>query len=239
MSHYTWSRSFNYTGTYYNINAKEAYGPNDNTRSHVFLLAGIFELPFGKGRTFLNSANKAVDAVLGGWQMNTVWQLQSGLPFTPSYRDCGQDQDVGLCRPDLVGDWRSDNPNRVNWFKVASAPLTSGVALFPSNPLAIAKAAGTADGPWRRPATGTFGNTGRNRLLGPGLSQVDMSFFKNFAITERFKAQFRAESYNFGNHMNFANPSTCVDCPGSAGKITGLFRLSTPRQWQFGLRLEY
>jgi hypothetical protein len=80
---------------------------------------------------------------------------------------------------------------------------------------------------------------GRNRLLGPGFSQLDMSFFKKFSITERVKAQFRAESFNFANHMNLANPNTCVDCPGSAGRITGLFRLATPRQWQFGLRLEY
>jgi len=39
--------------------------------------------------------------------------------------------------------------------------------------------------------------------------------------------------------MNLANPNTCVDCPGSAGKITGPFQLVTPRQWQFGLRLEF
>jgi len=51
--------------------------------------------------------------------------------------------------------------------------------------------------------------------------------------------QFRAESFNFANHMNLANPNTCVDCPGSAGKITGPFQLVTPRQWQFGLRLEF
>ena len=224
MSHYTWSRSFNYTNTYYNIDAKLAYGPNDNTRSHVFLLAGVYELPFGKGRRFLSDANKGVDLILGGWQMNTVWQAQSGLPFTPTYRDCNADRDTGWCRPDLVGDWQVSDPNRNGWFAVTSAALTAN---------------GQTDGPWRRPARGTFGNVGRNRLLGPGLSQWDMSFFKTFAITERFKAQFRAESFNFANHMNLANPNTCVDCPGSAGKITGLYRLSNPRQWQFGLRLEY
>lgn len=224
LSHYTWSRSFNYTNTYYNIDATQAYGPNDNTRSHVFLASGIYELPFGKGKMFLNSAPKAVDYIVSGWQMNTVWQLQSGLPFTPTYRDCNADRDTGWCRPDLVGDWRASNPNRNGWFVTTSAPLTAN---------------GQTDGPWRRPAKGTFGSVGRNRLVGPGFSQWDMSFFKNFAITERVKAQFRAESFNFANHMNFANPSACVDCPGSAGKITSLFRLATPRQWQFGLRLEY
>jgi hypothetical protein len=224
MSHYTWSRSFNYTNTYYNIDAKEAYGPNDNTRSHVFFLSGIYELPFGKGKKYLSGANKAADFIVGGWQMNTIYQWQSGLPFTPTYRDCNADRDTGWCRPDLVGDWRADNPSRDAWFKITSAPLTAN---------------GQIDGPWRRPARGVFGNVGRNRLLGPSYSQWDMSFFKSFAITERIKAQFRAESYNFANHMNLANPNTCVDCPGSAGKITGLYRLATPRQWQFGLRLEF
>ena len=52
LSHYTWSRAFNYTNTYYNIDANLAYGPNDNHRSHVFTLSGVWELPFGKGRKY-------------------------------------------------------------------------------------------------------------------------------------------------------------------------------------------
>jgi carboxypeptidase family protein len=227
LSHYTWSRSFNYTNTYYNIDATQAYGPNDNTRSHVFLFSGIYELPFGKGRRFLAGGNKALDFIVGGWQMNTIFQWQSGLPFTPTYLNCNADRDTGWCRPDVVGDWRLDNPTRNAWFKTTSVPLAVN---------------GQVDGPWRRPAAGTFGNVGRNSLLGPSFSQWDMSFFKSFAITERFKAQFRAESYNFANKTNLANPTgngACVDCPGAAGTITGLYRLATPRQWQFGLRLEF
>ena len=50
MSHYTWSRAFNYTNTYYNIDRRLAYGPNDNHRRHVFNLNGVWELPFGSGR---------------------------------------------------------------------------------------------------------------------------------------------------------------------------------------------
>jgi hypothetical protein len=224
MSHYTWSRSFNYDGTYYNIDATQAYGPNPQTRSHVFLFTGIFEVPVGKGKRLLGNAPKVVDAVLGGWQINTVWQAQSGLPFTPSYRDCNADRDTGWCRPDLVGDWHLDNPSRNQWFKVTSVALTAN---------------GQTDGPWRRPQRGQFGSVGKNRLLGPGLSLWDMSFFKNFTITERVKAQFRAESFNFANHINLNNPSTCVDCPGSAGRITSMLGSATPRQWQFALRLEY
>jgi hypothetical protein len=66
-----------------------------------------------------------------------------------------------------------------------------------------------------------------------------MSFFKHFAITNGLRAQFRAEAFNLLNHVNLANPNPCVDCPGTAGRITNIFQLATMRQWQFGLRFEF
>jgi hypothetical protein len=231
LSHYVWSRSFHYTNTYYNIDAKLAYGPNDNHRSHAFTFGGVYELPFGKGRKHLSNAGRGLDLIVGGWQLNTVYRWQSGLPFTPSYRDCNADRDTGWCRPDLVGDYKLDNPTRTAWF--VTTPLAADGRATPLT------ANGQTLGPWRRPARGVFGNVGRNRLLGPSFAQWDMSFYKSFAITEKFKAQFRAESFNFDNRVNLANPNTCVDCPGTAGLITNIFQLATMRQWQFGLRLEY
>ena len=231
LAHYTWSRAFNYTNTYYNQDATQAYGPNDNHRSHVFTIGAVYELPFGKGRKYLSGVNRGVDLLVGGWQMNTVFTWQSGLPFTPSYRDCNADRDTGWCRPDLVGEWQSNNPTRDAWF--VTTPLGADGRVTPLT------ANGQVLGPWGRPQRAVFGNVGRNRLLGPSFSQWDMSFFKTFAITEKFKAQFRAESFNFANHVNLANPNACVDCPGTAGTITNIFQLATMRQWQFGLRLEY
>lgn len=231
LTHYTWSRSFHYTNTYYNIDAREAYGPNDNHRSHVFTLAGVWEVPFGKGRKFLSDAGKAVDAVLGGWQLSTVYSLQSGLPFTPSYRDCNADRDTGWCRPDLVGDWKPSNPDRNQWF--ITTPLAANGQVTPLT------ANGQVLGPWGRPQRGRFGSVGRNRLLGPSFQQFDASLSKTFSITERFKAQFRAEMFNVPNQVNLANPNACVDCPGTAGRITNIFQLATMRQMQFGLRLSY
>lgn len=231
LTHYTWSRSFHYTNTYYNIDAKQAYGPNDNHRSHVFTLASVAELPFGKGRKFLGNINKAADTVLGGWQFNVVYSLQSGLPFTPSYRDCNADRDTGWCRPDLVGNWKPDNPDRNQWF--ITTPLAANGQVTPLT------ANGQVLGPWGRPQRGSFGSVGRNRLLGPKFQQFDASLQKTFSITERFKAQFRAEMFNLPNYVNLANPNACVDCPGTAGRITNIFQLATMRQMQFGLRLSY
>ncbi|MDX2041095.1 MAG: TonB-dependent receptor [Acidobacteriota bacterium] len=230
LTHYVWSRSFHYTGTYYNIDATQAYGPNDNHRSHVYTLANVMELPFGKGRKFLSGAGKAVDTVIGGWQMNVIYSWQSGLPFTPSYRDCNADRDTGWCRPDLVGDWKPDNPTAAQWF-ITTAQGGSTITPLTTN--------GQTIGPWRRPQRGTFGSVGRNRLLGPSFQQFDMSLQKTFSITERFKAQFRAEMFNVPNKVNLANPNACVDCPGTAGRITNIFQLATMRQMQFGLRLSY
>jgi hypothetical protein len=63
--------------------------------------------------------------------------------------------------------------------------------------------------------------------------------FKTFPITERVRTQFRAEVYNLLNKVNLAQPNTCVDCPGVAGRIFDTFPLAVPRQWQFGARVEF
>jgi outer membrane receptor protein involved in Fe transport len=231
LGHYTWSRAFNYTNTYYNIDKDLAYGANDNHRNHVFGLNGIWELPFGSGRRYLNDAGGALGLIAGGWQVNSVFTWQSGLPFTPSYRDCNADRDTGWCRPDLVGEWKPDRQTAEAWFVTTPLGPDGRVTPLTSN--------GQTLGPWRRPQRGAFGNVGRNRLLGPSFSQWDLSLFKSFALSERVRAQFRAESFNLANTVNLANPNSCVDCPGTAGRITNIFQLAVMRQWQFGFRLEF
>lgn len=224
MSHYTFSKNIDYDGTYYPRDAKLARGVSSNNRTHVFFLASLYELPFGKGRKFLSNSSKAMDMVLGGWQANGTWSWMSGQPFTPSYRDCNSDRDTGWCRPDVVGDFSVDEPSQFGWFKTTSVPLTSN---------------GQTDGPWQRPQRAKFGTIGRNSIVGPGFGQLDMSFFKTFKINERHSIQFRAESFNFTNHTNLANPNACVDCPGVAGRIFGAFAGYVPRQWQMALKYAF
>jgi hypothetical protein len=76
-------------------------------------------------------------------------------------------------------------------------------------------------------------------MFGPQFQQLDVSFFKTFNVTEKFRLQLRAESFNFANHTNLNNPDTCVDCPGRAGKILAVFPGYSPRLWQFALRLDF
>jgi len=224
MSHYTWSKNIDYDGTYYPRDARLARGVSSNNRAHVFFLASLYELPVGKGRRYLGGASKPLDFVVGGWQLNGTYSWMAGQPFTPSYRDCNSDRDTGWCRPNLIGDYHVSDPNQFGWFATTSVPLTANLQV---------------DGPWQRPQRGQFGTVGRDAIVGPSFSQWDMSFFKNFAITERCQLQFRAESFNFANHTNLANPNSCVDCPGVAGRIFGAFANYVPRQWQFALKLQY
>ena len=226
LSHYTWSKTLNYTNTYYNQDARLAYGVSNNSRAHVFLFTSLYELPFGHGRKYLGSASRFTDFVLGGWQVNGIFSWMSGLTFTPSYRDCNADRDTGWCRPDLVGDYSVDSPGQYGWFAITGTnnPLTTN---------------GQTIGPWRRPQKGQFGSVGRNRLVGPNFSQLDTSFFKTFQVTERVNAQFRAEIFNLPNHTNLGQPNPCVDCPGVAGRIFATFPQYLPRQAQLALRVEF
>jgi hypothetical protein len=224
MSHYTFSKNIDYDGTYYPRDAKLARGPSNNNRPNVFFVGSLYEIPVGKGRKFLSNAPKVADMVLGGWQMNGTYNWMSGQPITPSYRDCNADRDTGWCRPDLIGDYTVSNPGQFGWFKTASAPLTAN---------------GQVDGPWQRPQRARFGTIGRNMISGPSFAQMDLSFFKSFTIKEGIRTQFRAESFNFLNRTNLANPNGCVDCPGVAGRIFGAFANYVPRQWQMALKVEF
>ena len=224
MSHYTFSKNIDFDGTYYPRDAKLARGVSSNNRAHVFFLSSLYEVPVGKGRRFLGNSSKFVDAVIGGWQANGSWSWMAGQPFTPSYRDCNSDRDTGWCRPNIVGDVSVSDPSQFGWFKTTAAPLTAN---------------GQTDGPWQRPQRGQFGTIGRNAIVGPSFGQLDMSFFKAFKINEKQTIQFRAESFNFSNHTNLANPNACVDCPGQAGRIFGTFAGYIPRQWQMALRYSF
>jgi hypothetical protein len=89
------------------------------------------------------------------------------------------------------------------------------------------------------PAPGTFGNLGRGTLTGPGLADVDLSLFKNTAVSERTSLQFRAEFFNAFNRVNFGPPNTTVFSNGAISASAGLITMlaTNPRQIQFGLKL--
>jgi hypothetical protein len=202
------------------LQPKLDWGPAATDLRHAASLNGSYELPFGAQRHFLNHASRPVDAVAGGWTASAIVTLQSGFPFSPQ---------LGY-NPTGNGDTR--NPVRPNW-----NPAFSG-QLYPRTP-----------GQWFNPqaflppATGTYGNVARDSLVGPGLSELDLSASKDTRLTEALKLQFRAEFFNILNHTNFLTPNEVVYSSATAGvsPTAGVITATstTSRQIQFGAKLQF
>jgi outer membrane receptor protein involved in Fe transport len=223
LAHYTWSKSLDHDPGYYAIDPKVGYGPDDFNRKHVFVMTEVYELPFGRGKQFMSSANRVADAIFGGWQINSVTKWESGLPFSPAYNECGADRDNGPCRPIIVGSVDTSG-GRNGFFTVAPTGCT-----LANN--------GSVCGPYLRPQVEQFGDE-RNALSGPHFFNTDLSVFKNFTVTERVRTQLRAEFFNVFNHVNLGQPNGCIDCNG-AGAITNLAPNAIMRQIQIGARVSF
>ncbi len=204
----------------------------------------VWELPWFKDQ------HGFVGHVLGGWQYNGIWSYQSGPHWTPYISSarklvaCATDP-TGLCNTggdfnlDGVNNDRPDAPNGNN-FNAGAQGWANGF---------FGGAGSTFTGAYNRgahpffstPCTGCNGNLGRNTFVGPAHFNTDQSLFKNIRISERFKAQFRAEFFNAFNHTNFLLPSSSTGA-NFANRITsGIFGEAAgtldPREIQFGLKL--
>jgi len=230
VSHYTWSRARFYDSNYYAIDPNIAYGPMNVNRNHVWVSNIIYELPFGKGKKYMSGANTLTDYVIGGWRLTSITNWSGGLPWTPSYNHCDQDEDVGVCRPNQGSGSFSTGVKRVNGFLTYFTPIpTMGV--------------GGSGGGFSRPAAGTLGNIGYDSFRGPHLFTSNFSLAKNFRITERYKAEFRMDANNIFNHpvlgFNYTQGNTCIDCGGDAGRITDIENNTSMRLLTFGLRFSF
>ena len=187
---------------------------SDLHRAHAFTFDYVWQLPFGRDKAFGASWNKVADAVLGGWQLTGIITSSSGPPVNTSVpRDIANiGPRVGAQRPNLAGD-----------------PY-GGVSGAPEEYYNLSA--------FSEPAAYTFGNFGRNVLIGPGLFQFDAGLFKNFRLTERVGLQFRSEFFNAFNNVNFGKPNTNFDAgAGVFGSIGGLAPQQFARQIQFGLKI--
>jgi Carboxypeptidase regulatory-like domain/TonB dependent receptor len=226
LTHYTYSHAKNNDSPYYLYDSNLFYGRPDWQRNNVFVFTGIWELPFGKGKSILRDASTPLNYVVGGWQLSGNLNWMSGQGFNVSYQACGADNDVGVCLPNKVGSTGVSDQNQTHWFAAATEVLNTN---------------GQTSGPWQRPQAGTLGDAGRNQLIGPAWFDADISVIKSFPIREQLKAQFRAEIYNVFNHANLGNPNGCVDClgQGGGGWINNLASNATMRRMQFAIRFEF
>ncbi len=155
--------------------------------------------------------------LIGGWQVNGIATLLSGFPFTPQ---------VGSNRS---GDGDTRNPDRPSLNPAFSGEVITGKQTQWYNPNAFVL-----------PAVGTYGNLGRGVYTGPGLATLDFSLFKNVAITERTRLQFRAEAFNTMNHTKPSEPrmpvsSRVASRSGSDGRTPLRRPPQLPGRSKFGL----
>ena len=149
----------------------------------------------------MGNAGRALNLIIGGFQLNTTTNWSSGLPWSASYNECSQD---ARRRASAAPSWwaASDRGWDTSIQSQTSVPFFTPVAPLAAN--------GDVQGPFQRPQIGQFGS-GRNAFTGPSFFNSDMSLFKNFAITERVGAQFRFEAFNVFNHVNLGQPNNCID----------------------------
>jgi outer membrane receptor protein involved in Fe transport len=182
-------------------------------RAQIFSLSLVYTLPFGKGRHFGSGFNGFEEAILGGWEVTSIFSATSGSPFTVTLEN-----DIANIGARSI----SQRPNVTGVSPYAGFKSTTGLWM---NPAAFAI-----------PPDYTFGNLGRNTLIGPGFFQWDFGGYKNFRVTERAALQFRAEIFNITNRVNFGTPNSDLNSP-TFGQISGL--AGAPLEAQFGLKLSF
>jgi hypothetical protein len=220
---YTLQRIRSHNNGQYFFDRSLEYGPPQWARTHVATFGATVELPFGRGKVIGTDVSSGLDYVIGGWQINATGYIASGEHLDVSYRNAGQDRDVGPNRPDVIGDITAGGGSKDRWFN--ATPI------------------GTEGSAFGRPAVGTFGNMPRGSLIGPGFWNVDASLFKHLHFTDRVSLELRLEIVNVFNHVALGNPDTEVGVPGNdnpnAGRITSTAANWQPRNVQFGLRFQF
>ncbi len=182
-----------------------------------FTTSWLYELPIGKGKSWLGNAGGVAQVVAGNWQFGGILNFQSGFPLT-AYCGPGNIQNGGDgCYPDSLG----IDPNLTRSAKTPNR-------FFDTNAF-IDRVAGV--GPQFR-----YGNSGRNTIDGPGIISLDFSAIKNFRFTETAGLEFRTEFFNLTNHPIFAPPGTTLR--NSTYGVIGGTKIDS-RQVQFGLKLNF
>lgn len=218
LAAYTWSHAIdNVTETLnqaggqglvdnYNLRRNRANSVFD--RRHQFILSSVYDLPFGQARRWLNRPGP-MDWLFGGWQLGGILTLQTGTPFTPLINT--DLSNTGTTNhPDRRGDGAlpGDQRRLTRWFDVSAFDV---------------------------PRDFTYGNSGRNILLGPPLKNLDLKIGKNFLFRESRRLEFRCEMFNFSNTPHFGRPNPNVNQP-QGGRITSA---GAPRHIQFGLKFVF
>jgi hypothetical protein len=181
------------------FNLHQEKGLSSWDRKSAFVMSGLWQLP-------VRFSNHLVNSLLGGWTLTAITTVQSGLPLT-----FVEGSDVAL-----------DGTGGASYQHAQLQPgiTTSNIILHQSRAAEVVEYFNTAAfvNP-RLVPPGTYGDSGRSLIRGPGLANTDFSVLKDFAVRESVKVQFRAEMFNSLNQVNFSNPNVTASS-GSFGRIT-------------------
>jgi hypothetical protein len=192
----------------YNFQAQR--GPSDNNAAVRFSLGGEWALPFGRNGHYLTSGWQS--AIAGGWSVASIYQFQTGLPFT------------AVLGSDNANAGNTSWPNRACNGNISSPKVT---AWFNTSCFVT-------------PAQYQFGNEGRNVLIGPRVDNLDLSAHREFhlPISQETALQFRLEAFNALNHPQFAQPGSTVGTT-TFGVVTATAAAEANRVLQAGARLVF
>lgn len=238
-ANYTWSNSIDNGSSVVNTvsgglvcdlrNLKVCRGPSDFDIRHLFNANFIYELPFGKGKSFGGSSNGLVDRIIGGWEVTGIFTARSGVPFSVT---SGTAFPVGF-------NFLSPAVSQGNPGTLVQDIHDQGANIqFFTNPLAVfdLAPANIRNGSVRFPYHGEIGN--RNNLRGPRFWNLDTAVLKNIKISEKWgRIQLRWESYNAFNHNVFNTPGTVSITSASLGFVTS--SATAPREMQFAIRWDF
>jgi len=239
-------------------NISADYSQSDYNLPIANVTSLVYDLPFGRGRTYLSGANGFVDAVLGGWQVSGINTMQAGTPFNITYSPSSANQ----VSQQITASYRGANLYRPD--RVPGQPLIKKTKLPNTGYIQYVNYAAFVLPPTRDAAgnlISPFGNSSRNPGRTPAFYQTDLALNKKFNLPiESMKLEFRSEFYNLFNHTNYYLPSSGLGgtlgtttatlapgatvpvgaitggTPSSNGVITSTFQ---PRIIQFGLKLSY
>ncbi|MGH9628296.1 MAG: hypothetical protein ACRD7E_08155, partial [Bryobacteraceae bacterium] len=201
------------------------YGPACFDARHNFTVGGLYELPVGRNKRFLSS-NRALDLILGGWNVNYFLSAHSGFPVTinaPAHQNnTGQSVRGNV---------------RANYYRALPEPATRTVdRWFGPVDTIFCTGNGVDNGTcsYGLPNLGEFGSAGVGTERAPGFFNLDASIGKKFNITERQYLDFRVELFNALNFVSWGPPGRDMTTPGGFGSITT--QIGNPRSIQFGLK---
>ena len=192
-------------------------GDDPNIRRQTLRFSYIYLLPFGRGQRFLHQTPGFADFILGGWQVSGITTMLTGRRYGARFSGvdpANTNQFSG--RPDRIGDGNLEGSMRDR--------IKGGLPIFD-------KAAFVVPAQGR----GSFGNSARNTLTGPGSSIWNLVLAKNFDFRERARFQFRWEMFNAFNRANFSDPNRDI----TGGDFGLVYGASSGRSMLFGLRLDY